>query len=84
MHFENVTFIASYRLESLLSLYIPIALIFEYVLKCLIMSKSEFMHIFFQSMMKILLNKIMGNEGVEDFEAVEDAEAGIDGKISKG
>ena len=35
-------------------------------------------------MMRILLNKIMGNEGVEDFEAVEDAEAGIDGKISKG
>ena len=59
---------------------------FEYVLKCLMILKSEFMHIFyfFQSMMRILLNKIMGNEGVEDFEAVEDAEAGIDGKISKG
>ena len=38
----------------------------------------------FQSMMRILLNKIMGNEGVEDFEAVEDAEAGIDGRVSKG
>ena len=36
----------------------------------------------FQSMMKILLNKITGNEVVEDFEAVEDAEAGVDGKIS--
>ena len=59
---------------------------FEHVLKCLMILKSEFMHIFyfFQSMMRILLNKIMGNEGVEDFEAVEDAEAGIDGKISKG
>ena len=37
---------------------------------------------FFQSMMKILLNKITGNEVVEDFEAVEDVEAGVDGKIS--
>ena len=35
-------------------------------------------------MMRILLNKIMGNEGVEDFEAVEVAEAEIDGRISKG
>ena len=33
-------------------------------------------------MMKILLNKITGNEVVEDFEAVEDVEAGVDGKIS--